>query len=86
MQNKKEFFATMTMYKNERTKGGSWSKVKQDLTVDDITEEVYNNIVEHPWATDRMSREYTSKGYLVTRVATTNPYAPERTVREFKIS
>lgn len=82
----KEKFAEMTMYKNVKTKSGNWSKVKQDLTVEDINEEFYNNIVEHPWATDRMTRSYTSKGYLVTKVATTNPYADERTVREFKFS
>lgn len=82
----KEKFAEMTIYQNERTKGGNWSKVKHGLETQDVTEKFYNNIVEHPWATDRMTRSYTSKGYLVTKVVTTNPYAPERTVREFRFS
>ena len=84
VQNTEEAFAEMTIYRNHKTKGGNWSTIKYDLETKKITREFYNNIVKHPWSTDRMTREYTSKGYLVTRVATTNPYADERTVREFK--
>lgn len=84
VENTEENFAEMTIYKNYKTKGGNWSTIKHGLETKKVTREFYNNIVEHPWKEDRMTRSYTSKGYLVTKVVTTNPHTPERTVREFK--
>ena len=80
----REKFAEMTIYQNGKTKSGNWSKVKHGLETQDVTEEFYNIIVDNPWSSDRMTRSYTSKGYKVTKVVTTNPYSHERTIREFK--
>ena len=81
----KEKFATMVHYTNTRTKSGNWSTVKHDVSTQEITKEMYDNIINNPWKGDRASREYTSKGYLVTRLTTSNPHADERSVREFTI-
>lgn len=78
-------FATMTKYFNGRTKGGNWSMVKQDLSVENIDQEFYNRIVNQPWSGDRMERSYTSKGYLVTHVTSVNPSNDFRSVYEFDI-
>lgn len=78
-----EVFAVMTMWQEGKTKGGYWSKVKNDLTTQELSREQYKNIVEHPWKGDRMTYGYTDKGYLVTRMTTRNPHAEERSVREF---
>lgn len=83
MESKK--FATMTKYFNGRTKGGNWSTVKQDLTVEEVSQEFYSKVVDQPWSGDRMERSYTSKGYLVTRVTSINPSNDWRAVYEFDI-
>ena len=82
---KTEKFATMTKYFNGRTKGGNWSTVKQDLTVENIDQKFYSRIVDQPWSGDRMERSYTNKGYLVTRVTSINPSNDLRVVYEFDI-
>ena len=81
----KEKFATMTRYFNGRTKSGYWSTIKQNLEVHYIDKERYDIIVDNLWHDDKVSRSYTSKGYLITRLTNTNPTKDERVVYEFSI-
>lgn len=80
-----EKFAKMTKYYNGRTKGGYWSTVKKDLIVNDIDKEQYHNIVNNLWHGDKVSRSYTSKGYLITRLTNNAPSGDVRVVYEFDI-
>ena len=82
---KTEKFATVTRYKNGRTKSGYWSTIKEDLTVSDIDKEQYSRIVDNLWHGDKTSRSYTSKGYLITRLTNNSPCGDRRAVYEFYI-
>ena len=81
----KEKFATVTRYFNGRTKSGYWSTIKHDLTVNDIDKEKYYMIVDNLWNDDKVSRSYTSKGYLIARLTNNSPSGDERMVYEFEI-
>ena len=81
----KEKFATVKRYMNGRTKSGYWSTIKHDLTVGDIDKEQYDRIVDNLWHSDKTSRSYTSKGYLITRITNNSPSGNERVVYEFYI-
>lgn len=76
----------MTRWKEYRTESGkSWSKIQHDKQVSTLSiDQFVRSFVNETWSGERKQWTYTQAGYYPYRITTPNPYAPERSVREFK--
>ena len=81
----------LSTIKQVKKKGTKTIWINKEVLCEDITETQYNNITSKDTisffrslgGSETATRGYTSRGYKVVRLVSTNPWKSERTIREF---